>query len=76
MSAALRPGGRLVVEFGGRGNVHQICSALERAVYLDTSDSVPAKNYFPSISEYTTLLEKHDIEVTLAMLFDRDTKLD
>ncbi|MFN8710647.1 MAG: class I SAM-dependent methyltransferase, partial [Planctomyces sp.] len=76
MSAALRPGGRLVVEFGGRGNVHQICSALERAVYLATSDSVPAKNYFPSISEYTTLLEKHDIEVTLAMLFDRDTKLD
>lgn len=76
MSAALRPGGRLVVEFGGHGNVQQICSAVERAVYHVTGNSIAASNYFPSISEYTTLLEKHDIEVTLAMLFDRDTKLE
>ena len=32
--------------------------------------------YFPSISEYTTLLDRHGIEVHSAMLFDRPTPLE
>lgn len=40
---------------------------------LQTSD---CPWYFPSIAEYTTLLEKHGIEVTTALLFDRPTILE
>ncbi len=31
--------------------------------------------YYPSISEYSTLLEENGFEVSMAMLFDRPTKL-
>lgn len=32
--------------------------------------------YFPSIAEFTSVLEKHGIEVTLAELYDRPTRLE
>lgn len=76
MSEVLRPGGRLVVEFGGYGNVAQICSALEATVQQLTGTTVSAVNYFPRISEYTRLLEEYGFEVTLARLFDRPTQLE
>lgn len=76
MSELLRPGGRLVVEFGGYGNVARICTALEEAVLACTGTVVSAINYFPKLSQYTTLLEQHGFEVTLARLFDRPTQLD
>jgi len=67
---ALKPGGRFVAEFGGKGNVGAI------AKYLDDATS-PSLNpwYFPSISEYSSLLEKHGLEVTFAQLYDRPTPL-
>ena len=73
ISQALKPGGRLIVEFGGKGNVDKIVTATNRALQLD-----PPHNpwYFPSIAQYTTLLEKHGIEVTSAALFDRPTPLE
>jgi trans-aconitate methyltransferase len=72
----LRPGGRFVAEFGGKGNV----AALEEAIRAVAEElQLPPfrdTNYFPSISEYTTLLERGGFEVGLATLFDRPTPLD
>lgn len=76
MARALRPGGRFVVEFGGKGNIARIARATERAVFELTGATVKADNYFPSLGEYAGLLEKHGLQVTSATLFDRLTKLE
>ncbi|MFN0088425.1 MAG: class I SAM-dependent methyltransferase [Blastocatellia bacterium] len=76
MSRALRPGGRFVVEFGGRGNVRRIYSALEEAIREQTGNLVTAQNYFPSIGEYCPLLERNGLQVASAVLFDRMTRLE
>lgn len=68
---ALKPKGRFVAEFGGKGNVKLITDALYQA--LENNSSSPW--YFPSIGEYTTLLEKHGFDVSYAVLFDRPTPL-
>lgn len=68
ISRALKPGARFVAELGGKGNVETIRRYLE-------SVAGSSKNpwYFPSIAEYSTLLEKHGLEVTFAILHDRPT---
>jgi trans-aconitate 2-methyltransferase len=75
---ALKPGGRFVAEFGGKGNVSAIANSLYNALAAIgcpvSSDINPW--YFPSIGEYATLLEKQDFNVTLAVLFDRPTPLE
>ncbi|RFM27541.1 class I SAM-dependent methyltransferase [Deminuibacter soli] len=73
----LKPGGRLVVEFGGKGNVHNITTALHQVMQQEgLEDKMPPDFwYFPSIGEYTTLLEKNGFNVTSALLFDRPTPL-
>jgi trans-aconitate methyltransferase len=76
MAAALRPGGRFVVEFGGKGNIEQILAALEQACRELTGRIPSVVNYFPSIGEYTPLLERHGIEALRAELFDRPTPLE
>ena len=76
MSRALRPGGRFIVEFGGKGNVKHIYSALEQAIWDLAGIRVSAANYFPSIGEYASLLEKHGIQAADARLFDRFTRLE
>ena len=74
---ALKPGGRFVAEFGGKGNVQAISQALSTAVKSLGITDVDTRNpwYFPSIGEYTTLLEKQGFEVTYAILFPRPTPL-
>lgn len=76
MARALKPGGRFVIEMGGKGNIAGIATALEQAIRLQHKREVKATNFFPSIGEYASLLEKHGIEVTSAVLFDRPTKLE
>ncbi len=64
MARALRTGGRLVLEMGGRGNICQIHRAVESAFRRHSSAALPApRNYFPSVSEYTSILEAHGFEV-------------
>lgn len=77
MARALRPGGRMVAEFGGRGNVETILQALESVLSeLDIQPAPPVRIwYYPSVAEYSTLLEKHGLEVRSAMLFGRPTPL-
>lgn len=77
MNKSLKRGGRLVLEFGGKGNVEIIVNSLRKSLenrgYLKNAT---LKNwYFPSISEYTSLLEKNGFEVEFAQLYDRPTEL-
>jgi trans-aconitate 2-methyltransferase len=76
MANALVPQGRFIVEFGGRGNVHQIDHALTQSLYELSGKRIAQSNYFPSIAQYTGLLEQNRIEVMQAWLFDRPTRLE
>jgi trans-aconitate methyltransferase len=77
LSDTLRRGGRLVAEFGGKGNVAGLVSAFRHAWQnLKLAEPLPTPWYYPSIAEYSTLLEKHYLEVTYAGLFDRPTPLE
>jgi trans-aconitate methyltransferase len=69
---ALRPGGRFVAEFGGKGNVQTIMNALQDVLGQSAG---PPVWYFPSLAEYAALLEAQGFEVTDAHLFDRPTPL-
>lgn len=74
----LQPHGRFVGEFGGKGNVANIVTALRDALSDEKFFARAEKNiwYFPSLSEYTSLLEEKGFRVTLAAHFDRNTYLD
>ncbi|BAZ28019.1 type 11 methyltransferase [Cylindrospermum sp. NIES-4074] len=74
---ALKPGGRFVAEFGGKGNVQAIATALENALDAIAIPEPQALNpwYFPSIGEYATLLEQQGFDVIHSNLFSRPTPL-
>jgi len=76
IAAALKPGGRLVAEFGGKGNIAAIISALQQSLQEVAGMEVDFGWYYPSIGEYTSLLEQYGLTVRLALLFDRPTKLE
>ncbi|RAK02238.1 trans-aconitate methyltransferase [Larkinella arboricola] len=76
MHQHLKPGGRLVAEFGGKGNVQQITDEVVRQLRLRGYDRTVSWWYFPSVGEYATALEKHGFRVQLAQHYDRDTLLD
>ncbi|WP_373528617.1 trans-aconitate 2-methyltransferase [Nostoc sp.] len=73
---SLKPGGRFVAEFGGKGNVQAIATALESAL---EAIHIPAQAlnpwYFPSIGEYASRLEQQGFDVIHAILFARPTPL-
>ncbi|ERN41815.1 trans-aconitate methyltransferase [Rubidibacter lacunae KORDI 51-2] len=71
---ALIPGGRFVVEFGGRGNLDSIVEAIA-SIAAERGLSWTNPWYFPSVGEYASLLEARGFEVELAMLFERPTTL-
>jgi len=74
----LKIGGRLVVEFGGYGNVSTIVNALRSSLNKHGfhKNAALERWYFPSIGEYTSLLENAGFEVNLAQLYDRPTLLE
>ena len=78
MARALKAGGRLVAEFGGQGNTQALLDASDQALAaLGVSDPASFHPwYYPSIEEYTSLLERHGFDVTFATLFDRPTPLE
>lgn len=77
MALALRPGGKLVVEFGGHGNVQVISSAADHAAHAVgvNLDACRQSWFFPTVGQYATMLESVGLEVGLATLFDRPTPL-
>jgi trans-aconitate 2-methyltransferase len=74
IARALRPGGRFVAEFGGKGNIATVQAAL-RALLGPGADA-QSPWYYPSIGEYSAVLERHGFEVRNASLFDRPTPLE
>jgi trans-aconitate 2-methyltransferase len=78
VAAVLKPGGRFVAEFGGKGNVHTLVEALAGLAGEVGGDSVGGANpwYFPSLAEHASVLEANGLEVTYGVLFDRPTPLE
>lgn len=73
----LRPGGRFVGEFGGHGNIARLVAAAERAwLKLLLPGPMPNPWYYPRLGEYAALLEKHGLDVTYGLLFERPTPLE
>ncbi|UYQ91532.1 methyltransferase domain-containing protein [Chitinophaga horti] len=70
----LKPGGRLVLEMGGKDNVSGILKALEQAMAKYGKVYKPFW-YFPSVAEYTTVLENAGFRVNRVHYFDRETTL-
>lgn len=76
---ALKPGGRFVAEFGGQGNVGRIVAALRGTIGQfagEGAEKLLPNWYYPSVAEYTGLLEAAGMETTTALLFPRLTKLE
>lgn len=78
IARALKPGGRLVFEMGGRGNIQQIWNAAKQALSeMGVKDPEKLSPWFyPSIGEYAPMLESRGLLVTFAVLFDRPTPLE
>ena len=76
MAQALKQGGRFVVELGGKGNIALITRAVREAIWEVLQVEVEYGRYFPSVSEYSGLVERHGLLVRSAVLFDRPTKLE
>jgi trans-aconitate methyltransferase len=75
---ALRPGGRFVAEFGGKGNVERVSTAMRAALREVAGVEFDRLSpwYYPSIAEYASILEVQGFDVTFATLFDRPTPLE
>lgn len=73
----LKDGGRFVAEFGGQGNVETIVKAITTVLAESYGLNANQRNpwYFPSIGEYSSLLERQGFRVIYAVHFDRPTKL-
>src|SRR6218665_2447447 len=75
MTRALRHGGRFVVEMGGKGNIAHLTAGIAEAVREVAYVEPDHGRHYPSIAEYSTLLEKHGMTVSAAWLFERPTVL-
>lgn len=74
--AALRDGGRFVAELGGAGNVEVIIDALRTALAeRGLAESLQVPWYFPTVGQYTTLLEENGFRVATVAHFARPTEL-
>lgn len=73
---ALKPGGRVVAEMGGAGNVARIVAAIGRA-QARRGHAAGSGNpwYFPSVEQYRAKLEGQGFTVADISLFDRPTYL-
>jgi trans-aconitate methyltransferase len=74
---SLKPGGKLVFEMGGKDNAFIILDNIRKAMirrgfYNNAEKQI---TFFPSVAEYSTLLEKSGFTVRYALYFDRDTEL-
>lgn len=74
---ALRPGGRFVAEFGGHKNIQTMKDAFDGVLNEMCLAKLGEVNpwYYPSVSEYATLVERNSLEVRFIALFDRPTAL-
>lgn len=73
---SLKPQGRFAGEFGGFGNVAAIITAL-RAVgkSMDGDPALSGRWFFPTVAQYSTLLEQQGFNVEAITTFYRPTPL-
>lgn len=73
---SLKAGGRFIGEFGGKGNVERIRSALHETLRRHAIDPAPIDPwYYPSPEEYSKLLSRAGFIVNYIELIPRPTKL-
>src|SRR5262245_24816556 len=76
VASSLKPAGRFIGEFGGKGNVEKIRSALHAGLRRHAIDPTSIDPwYYPSPEEYSKLLSKAGFIVTYIELILRPTKL-
>jgi trans-aconitate methyltransferase len=68
---ALKPGGRFVMEMGGKGNIGTLMAAVG-----EVAGELDSPWFYPSVGEYAALLEHAGFEVRFATLFDRPTTVE
>lgn len=71
---SLKPGGRFVAEFGAKGNVSGIVTALE-SVLAEHGIEASSPWYFPEPQDYRALLAACGFDVTRLEAFERPTLL-
>lgn len=73
----LKPTGKIVVEFGGKGNVQKIVKQLRESLKSRNYTNQSELNlwYFPTIGEYSSELESAGFRVVFAEHYDRPTEL-
>jgi trans-aconitate methyltransferase len=74
---ALRPGGRLVAEFGGQGNIQKIVTALRETLrqYGYEQQAAAQPWYFPSVGQHASRLEEYGFQVQWMRHYSRPTEL-
>jgi trans-aconitate methyltransferase len=72
---SLKAGGRFVEEFNGEGNVKMITEEI-RKQFERLGIEYKSPWYYPSIGQYTLLMEDVGFRVTFAAHFDRPTLLE
>ena len=76
IAQCLKPAGRFVGEFGGKGNVEAIRTALHAALRKRGIDPAPVDPwYYPSSQQYAKLLRAFGFTVASIELISRPTKL-
>ena len=77
IAKSLKNGGRFVCEFGGEGNAYALVSAMQE-VFSKHPEFGEFENpwYFPSVKEYTTLLESEGFSVEYMEIIPRPTPMD
>ncbi|MEM8697829.1 MAG: class I SAM-dependent methyltransferase [Pseudomonadota bacterium] len=77
VARCLRPGGRLVAEFGGMGNVAAIRTALIAVLARDHGVATDLSEiwYFPSVAEHSRRLEAAGFSVESCELIPRPTPI-
>lgn len=75
---SLKQGGRFIAEFGGKDNIKTIAvetiKQIKEAGYSYKEEQFPW--FFPSIAEYSTLMEEVGFRVTFAEHYNRPTQLE
>ena len=76
IARALKPGGRFVAEFGGKGNVKTIEDALIKVVgFFGVNGRDLSPWYYPAPEDYQAILKKHGLMVESIALIPRPTPL-
>lgn len=72
---ALKTQGKFIAEFGGKGNVKTLESTLINEI--QSAKLTPGQDswFFPSIEEYSKILESNGFKIELIDLYDRPTEL-